>query len=204
VVFEELYEPAHGSTVAIGNPHATGLDIRSPFALEIPAGTGVTLGLGVRVAWSSVPLQFAPRSGLGLTFHTTPFPGVIDVDYRGELVTSLHRRPACPWQTFVDPTNALAETTRRTHEILRLSPAQFVVQLIALSAVRRDEPLRFVVLRKPDKPDKPDPQSRPRPRPVEHLYKTFNPRGASGFGSTDLTIQAEGAQRKVWMDTDEH
>lgn len=73
-----------------GSVHAAGLDLYSIAQVSIPARgyTSVPTGLSV-----NIPVGFygriAPRSGLAAKFGIDTLAGVIDSDYRGELIVLL-------------------------------------------------------------------------------------------------------------------
>jgi dUTP pyrophosphatase len=73
-----------------GSPYSAGLDLYSVEALTIPARAraGVRTGLA-----ASIPRGFygrvAPRSGLAVRHGLDVLAGVIDSDYRGEIICAL-------------------------------------------------------------------------------------------------------------------
>lgn len=73
-----------------GSRHAAGLDLYSIEDITILSGQRVSVRTGVSVA---IPLGFygrvAPRSGLAVDYGVDVLAGVIDSDYRGELVCVL-------------------------------------------------------------------------------------------------------------------
>lgn len=73
-----------------GSLHAAGLDLYSIEDVTILAGKRVVVRTGLSV---SIPLGFygriAPRSGLALDYGIDVLAGVIDGDYRGEILCIL-------------------------------------------------------------------------------------------------------------------
>lgn len=73
-----------------GSQFAAGLDLYSIEAMTIPAGARAVVRIGLSVA---VPRGFygriAPRSGLAVKHGLDTLAGVIDSDYRGELLCAL-------------------------------------------------------------------------------------------------------------------
>jgi dUTP pyrophosphatase len=73
-----------------GSGHAAGLDLYSVEDATIPAGERALVRTGLSVA---IPLGFygrvAPRSGLAVEFGVDVLAGVIDSDYRGEIICVL-------------------------------------------------------------------------------------------------------------------
>jgi dUTP pyrophosphatase len=75
---------------ARGSPHAAGLDLSSVENLRIPARGRALVRTGLSVA---IPHGFygrvAPRSGLAVKHGLDVLAGVIDSDYRGEIICAL-------------------------------------------------------------------------------------------------------------------
>ncbi|MEJ7616078.1 MAG: dUTP diphosphatase [Pyrinomonadaceae bacterium] len=73
-----------------GSAEAAGLDLYSIEDVEIAAGRRVAVKTGIAV---SLPLGYygrvAPRSGLAVKFGVDVLAGVIDADYRGQLMCAL-------------------------------------------------------------------------------------------------------------------
>jgi dUTP pyrophosphatase len=73
-----------------GSKYAAGLDLYSIDDVTIPAGERALVRTGLSVA---VPLGFygrvAPRSGLAVEYGVDVLAGVIDSDYRGEIICVL-------------------------------------------------------------------------------------------------------------------
>jgi dUTP pyrophosphatase len=73
-----------------GSQHAAGLDLHSIEDITITAGKRAVVKTGLSVA---IPLGFygrvAPRSGLAVDYGIDVLAGVIDADYRGEIICIL-------------------------------------------------------------------------------------------------------------------
>ena len=74
----------------VGSKYAAGLDLASAVDIVIPAGKmrKVSTGLSVAVPLDSY-FRIAPRSGLAAKHEIDVLAGVVDSDYRGELVVLL-------------------------------------------------------------------------------------------------------------------
>lgn len=85
---QKLTESAHLPTR--GSDFAAGLDLYAAVATTVPARGFVSVSTGIAVA---VPEGFygriAPRSGLAAKFGIDTLAGVIDSDYRGEVLCVL-------------------------------------------------------------------------------------------------------------------
>jgi dUTP pyrophosphatase len=75
---------------AYSSPQAAGADLRAYEAVQIPARAraGVRTGLRVAIPPGYVGLVW-PRSGLALRHGIDTLAGVVDSDYRGELIVVL-------------------------------------------------------------------------------------------------------------------
>ncbi|MBD0369989.1 MAG: dUTP diphosphatase [Pyrinomonadaceae bacterium] len=86
--FMRLHEAARLPTR--GSLHAAGLDLYSIESLTIPAHARASVRTGLAV---SIPHGFygrvAPRSGLAVKHGLDVLAGVIDSDYRGEIICAL-------------------------------------------------------------------------------------------------------------------
>ena len=75
---------------ARGSPCAAGLDLYAVEDVTLPAGARAMVRTGLAVA---IPRGFygriAPRSGLAVNYGIDVLAGVIDSDYRGEIVCAL-------------------------------------------------------------------------------------------------------------------
>ena len=73
-----------------GSAHAAGLDLSSVEEVSIPSGAraGVRTGLSVAIPRGYYG-RIAPRSGLALKHGLDVLAGVIDSDYRGEIICAL-------------------------------------------------------------------------------------------------------------------
>lgn len=73
-----------------GSPYAAGLDLYAVEDVTLPAGARAMVRTGLAVA---IPRGFygriAPRSGLAVNYGIDVLAGVIDSDYRGEIVCAL-------------------------------------------------------------------------------------------------------------------
>lgn len=73
-----------------GSEHAAGLDLYSIVNVSIPARGYASVSTGLSV---NIPIGFygriAPRSGLAAKFGIDTLAGVVDSDYRGELIVLL-------------------------------------------------------------------------------------------------------------------
>jgi dUTP pyrophosphatase len=82
-----------------GSLHAAGLDLHSIESLWIPARGRATVRTGLSVA---VPNGFygrvAPRSGLAVKHGLDVLAGVIDSDYRGEIICALVNHDDKPFE----------------------------------------------------------------------------------------------------------
>ena len=81
-----------------GSRQSAGLDLYSTEALTLEPGARAAVRTGLAVA---IPAGFygrvAPRSGLAVNYGLDVLAGVIDSDYRGEIVCAIinHGREAC-------------------------------------------------------------------------------------------------------------
>ena len=88
---EDAKLPTYGSTCAAG------MDLYSAVNTEIPPRTRKVVGTGIAIRWSSILvsnsylsneyyMRIAPRSGLSVKSSIDIGAGVIDSDYRGEVM----------------------------------------------------------------------------------------------------------------------
>ena len=81
-----------------GSRHSAGLDLYAIEAVTLEASARAAVRTGLAVA---IPAGFygrvAPRSGLAVNYGLDVLAGVIDSDYRGEIVCAIvnHGREAC-------------------------------------------------------------------------------------------------------------
>ncbi len=73
-----------------GSEHAAGLDLYSSVGTIVPVGCSTTIKTGVAICvdHGNVGLIW-PRSKLGAKFNIQVLAGVIDADYRGEVMVAL-------------------------------------------------------------------------------------------------------------------
>jgi dUTP pyrophosphatase len=86
--FQKLSE--HARLPSRGSEQAAGLDLYASKAVTIPARTFASVHTDIAVA---IPLGYygriAPRSGLAAKYGIDTLAGVVDSDYRGELICVL-------------------------------------------------------------------------------------------------------------------
>jgi deoxyuridine 5'-triphosphate nucleotidohydrolase len=88
IKFKKLTEDA--IIPSTGSKYAAGLDLSSIIDITVRAGRMAKISTGLAVA---VPLdsyfRLAPRSGLAAKYEIDVLAGVVDSDYRGELIVIL-------------------------------------------------------------------------------------------------------------------
>ena len=86
--YQKLYPQAYHPTRE--TPHSIGYDLRTPYDHLLPAKQTVKIPIGLMLG---IPFRhygrIAPKSGLAVKFSIDVLAGVIDSDYRGELIVVL-------------------------------------------------------------------------------------------------------------------
>ena len=94
-----MHKNAYGLTRE--TPNSVGYDLRSPYDYLLPPRVAVKIPIGLQMA---IPYKhygrIAPKSGLAARFAIDVLAGVIDPDYRGEIVVILINHGATEVQLF--------------------------------------------------------------------------------------------------------
>jgi dUTP pyrophosphatase len=106
LLFKRLHPDAR--LPARGSAHAAGLDICSVERLTLAPGGRAAVRTGLAVA---IPVGFygrvAPRSGLAVRHGVDVLAGVIDADYRGEILCALVNHSREPFE--IEPGARIAQ-----------------------------------------------------------------------------------------------
>ena len=105
----------HATLPTQGSEYAAGYDIYSIDTIEIPAGKWKPIPTGIAI---SIPegtyARIAPRSGLALKHGINTHAGVIDYDYRGEIIVILMNHSDQPF--VINPQDRIAQLILEKYE----------------------------------------------------------------------------------------